>query len=480
MGNIAFLNPPFFGSFNREVRFQSVSPQKALHPPIMLAYGTSVCREAGHKVDLIDAPAENMNTEHVIERFKKFSPEYIVMLTSTASVNSDGRIAQQLKQETGAKVVAVGSHASGIPEDTLRRGFDIVARGEYDYTVRDLADGMQLKDVKGISYLDGSNAIHNGEREKIMNLDELPFPARDFLPNKEYYSALYKNPFTFIYSGRGCPMRCSYCAPPQLLAGRMYRVRSVENVLEELKEIKYKYKLKSVLFNDDTLPANRKHLIDLCNLMIKEKLDFPWSCYSRVDTIDKQMAELMKRAGCHLVKVGFESGNDQILQNMQKGVAATTERAKFAAKTFREAGIQVHGTFVFGLPGENRETIKQTVEFAKNLNIDFVQFSIAQPYPGTEFYQYLTAHDYLVEKDFDKYVDEQGRIVPVFEYPDLKKDDLINALPYAYKQYYLRRAYILKAIKQRLTNWELMKNSWRSGTSLLKFIMTSGTNSNMS
>src|SRR3989344_1533141 len=474
MSNIAFLNPPFFGSFNREVRFQSVSPQKALHPPIMLAYGTAVCREAGHKVDLIDAPAESMEAEQVIQRFKKLSPEFIVMLTSTASVNSDGRLAQRLKQETGAKIVGVGSHASGIPGDKLRRGFDVSARGEYDYTVRDLANGMQLKDVLGISFLDGSNAKHNADRPKITNLDEIPFPARDFLPNKNYYSALYKNPFTFIYSGRGCPMRCSYCAPPQLLAGRMYRVRSAENVMQELWEIKNKYKLKSVLFNDDTLPANRKHLIDLCNLMISEKLDFPWSCYSRVDTIDRQIAELMKKAGCHLVKVGFESGNDQVLQNMQKGVAATAERGKFAAKTFREAGIQVHGTFVFGLPGETKETIKQTVEFAKNLNIDFVQFSIAQPYPGTEFYQYLTAHNYLVEHDFDKYVDAQGRIAPVFEYPDLKKEDLIDALPYAYRQYYIRRAYIMKAIKQRLTNWELFKNSWRSGTSLVKFILTSG------
>ncbi|MFA4907575.1 MAG: radical SAM protein [archaeon] len=468
---ILFLNPPFFGSFNREVRFQSVSPQKALHPPIMLAYAASLCREAGHEVDLIDSPALDLDFEGTKKRIEEFRPKYIVMLTSTGSVNSDGKLAQELGKATGAKTIAVGSHATAVPEDTMKRGFDMVARAEYEYTIKEIASGKALKEVQGITYRDSTGKFCNNlDRAKIENLDELPYPARDFLPNEKYYSALYKNPFTFIYSGRGCPNQCTFCAPPQLLSGQKYRLRSVKNVMGELWEIKKKYKLKSVLFNDDTLTVNPSHCTELCDAIINEKLNLPWACYSRVDGIYPELAEKMRKAGCFLVKIGFESGSDAILKNIKKGPLATIERARYAAKTFMDAGIQVHGTFVLGLPGETKETIKKTVEFAKSLDIDFVQFSIAQPYPGTVLYNEMKAKGWLLTEDWDDYLDKEGVIAPIFEYPELKKEDLVKGMHYAYKEYYLRPKYIAKAIRQRLTNMELLKNSWRSGMSLMKFI----------
>lgn len=470
--NIVFLNPPFFGSFNREVRFQSVSPQKALHPPIMLAYGAAVCREQGHNVRLIDAPALDWNEEKTIQEIKDFSPEFVIMLTSTGSVNSDGKLAQRIRQETNAKTIAVGSHATAVPEDTINRGFDIVARREYEYTIRDLANGIALEKTQGITFKKNSSFHSTPDRQLIENLDELPFPARELLPNKEYYSALYKNPFTFIYSGRGCPNRCTFCAPPQLMAGQRYRLRSAKNVMKELWEIKEKLKLKSVLFNDDTLTVNPNHCNELCDSMIKEKLDLPWACYSRVDGITPELAGKMKKAGCFLVKIGFESGNNQLLKNMMKGPLATAEKARYAAKTFMQAGIQVHGTFVFGMPGETKQTIRETIDFAKSLNIDFVQFSIAQPYPGTAFYNELKSKGYLLTENWDDYLDEEGVITPIFEYPQLSKAEMKQYLHIAYKEYYLRPRYLLKAMRQRLTNKELLKNSWRSGTSLLKFIVS--------
>ena len=183
--NIAFLNPPFRGTYNREVRFQAVSPQKALHPPIMLGYATAICRNLGHSVDLIDAPALEINEEQTIERIARLKPQYIVMLTSTASVQSDALLAKKLSQETGAKTIAVGMHASAVPEDTLQHGFDIVARGEYDYTIRDLAGKKSLGRIDGISFKKDKRIIHNKDRPLIKNLDELPFPAREFLPNEK-------------------------------------------------------------------------------------------------------------------------------------------------------------------------------------------------------------------------------------------------------------------------------------------------------
>src|SRR3989338_5379420 len=469
--NVVFLNPPFFGSFNREVRFQAVSPQKALHPTIILAYATAVCREAGHKVDLIDAPALELDEERTLERIVKFGPELVVMLTSTASVISDGKIAKKIAGATGAKTIAVGVHASSVPEDTLQKGFDIVARGEYDYTIRDLANGIAPNKILGISYKKGSKIIHNKLRPLIKDLDEIPFPARDLLPNEKYYSALYKNPFTFIDAGRGCPMQCIFCAMPQVMFGRAYRMRSPEKVVAELKHIRQNFpKLRSVLFNDDTLTVNKANAMKLCDLIIKEKINLPWACYSRVDTIDEELAHKMKEAGCFLVKIGFESGNDELLKSMKKGPNATTAQARKAARIFEDAGIQVHGTFVFGMPGETKETIAKTIEFAKELDIDFVQFSVAQPYPGTEFYEYLKKRNLLKFDSWSEFIDEEGCIAPIFEYENLTREDLDKALHAAYKAYYLRPSYILKAVRQRLTNPELLKTSFRSALNLLKYM----------
>lgn len=468
--NIVFLNPPFKGTYNREVRFQAVSPQKALHPPIMLGYATAVCQRNKHKVDLIDAPALEISMEETLKRISEFEPEYVVMLTSTASVESDASLAKKIAAETGAKTIATGVHATAVPEDTLKQGFDIVARGEYEYTIAEVAKGIPLEKIDGISFKKGKRFIHNKARPLIKNLDNLPFPAREFLPNEQYYSALYKNPFTFVLAGRGCPHQCIYCAGPQLISGRGYRMRSPENVVKELKYLKKNFKFKSVLFNDDTLNVNKKYLLELCNLIVKEKIEIPWVAYSRVDSVDKEIAEAMKKAGCFLVKIGYESGCNELLKSMKKGPRATTEQARKATKFFTDAGIQIHGTFVFGMPGETAETIRKTIDFAKELDLDFVQFSVAQPYPGTEFYDYLKNKGYLHFEKWSDYLDEDGCITPIFEYPHLSMKEMQYWLKQAYKEYYLRPHYILKALKQRLTNKELLKTSFRSGWSLLQYI----------
>jgi len=468
--NILFLNPPFRGTFNREVRFQAVSPQKALHPPIMLAYAAAVCEKEGHKVDVIDAPALEIGENEVMKRIAKFRPDFAVMLTSTASVISDGKIAEKIAKRTGAKTVAVGVHATAVPDDTLGRGFDIVARGEYEYTVKELAQGTPLPKVLGISYRKGKKVLGNAPRPLIRDLDELPFPLRKYLPNEKYYSALYKNPFTFMLAGRGCPHQCIFCATPQLMSGRGYRMRSVGNVVDEMEYLEKNFRFKSVLFNDDTLNVNKKYILELCREIKGRGIKIPWIAYSRVDSVDLEIAKAMKGAGCFLVKVGFESGNPQILKNMKKGARATVEQAKEAAKLFRDAGIQVHGTFVFGMPGETKDTIRQTIDFAKGLDLDFVQFSIAQAYPGTEFYEYLKKNNYLRYKTWEDYLDDCGCIKPMFEYPNLSIPEMEKGIKTAYREYYLRPRYIAKAIRQRLTNWELFKTSLRSGITLIRYL----------
>jgi radical SAM superfamily enzyme YgiQ (UPF0313 family) len=252
--------------------------------------------------------------------------------------------------------------------------------------------------------------------------------------------------------------------------GRAYRLRSPQNIVAELKHLKENFNFKSILFNDDTLNVNKSHLLELCNLMVKEKIDLPWAAYSRVDTVDREIAAAMKKAGCFLVKVGFESGCNELLQSMKKGPRATTEQAIKCAKYFKEAGIQVHGTFVFGMPGETAETIRKTIDFAKKLDIDFVQFSIAQPYPGTEFYDYLKSNGLLRFNEWSDYLDAEGRITPIFEYPHLSKSEMCYWIKQAYKEYYLRPSYILKALRQRATNWNLLKTSISSAFNLIQYM----------
>lgn len=446
--NVVFLNPPYLKGYNRPVRFQAVSPQKAFHPPLYLAYGAAVCEKNGYSVALIDAPAEDLNYEITERKIENLNPEYIVILCSTASIENDTSIARKLKTITDATSIAVGAHPTALPRDALKSGFDVVARREYEYTLLDILSGKQLRDIEGISFNVGENIIHNSDRPLIQNLDELPFPARHLLSNEKYFSGILKNPFTFILSGRGCPFNCIFCVDPQVMMGRKYRVRGPRNVVDELEYIESNFNIKSVLFNDDTLTANPKRLSEICNLIMKRGIDLPWACYSRVGNITLELAKKMKRANCFLVKIGYESGSNVILSNMKKGIS--TKQARVTTKIFKKVGIQIHGTFIFGMPGETKDTIKKTIEFAKEIDPDYVQFSIAQPYPGTLFFEILKKNGSLRPTSWAEYLDTKGAISCVFEYPYLSKKDIVNAVRTAYKEFYLRPKYIGKIIKSRI------------------------------
>ncbi|MDP7422524.1 MAG: radical SAM protein, partial [bacterium] len=338
----------------------------------------------------------------------------IVVDTSTPSIYSDIAVGAELKNEfPNSFVVLVGTHPSALPEKTLQVNstIDAVAVGEYDYTIRDLAEALRnktvLDSIPGLVFRKNRAVRVNPPREKIKNLDDLPFVSsvyKQHLNPRDYFFAAADYPMTMIITGRGCPFKCHFCVYPQVFHSRRYRVRSAENVVAEFEYITENLpEVKEVGIEDDCFSANRKHVREICELLIERKNRLKWYCNVRGD-VEYDLLKLMKRAGCRLVTVGFESGVQDILDNMHKG--EQLERYYRFARDAAKAGLLVHGCIMVGNPGDTRETLAKSYEFARKINCDSMQFYPVYVYPGTEAYDWAVEKGYLKTTDFDQWVTE--------------------------------------------------------------------------
>ena len=456
-------NPPFIEHFNRQVRW-SAKTSGGLHPPIYLAYAAAVLKEAGHDVKLEDAVALNRTTEDFLKDIRKFRPKLVVMETSTPSIVNDSRIAARVKgMLPNTKIAFTGSHCSALPERTLRESVaDFVCIGEYDYTLRDLACALEnkgsLKNVDGIAYLKGKRFVRTRPRALIKNIDELPWPLREQLPNDVYSDTLMTSPLTFIVTSRGCPYRCTYCNWPSTMFGHMIRRRDPVDVVDEVEHCVKKYRLKSFKFFDDTFTVNKEHVKKICNLLIKRKIKTPWICNARVDTLDEDTMRLMKKAGCRLMKIGVESGNQKILDWVKKGTTIPQIKAFF--RLARKVGIQTFGSFMIGYPQETDKTIRQTFRLAKEIKPDMAQFVILQPLPGTELYRWMESRGMIPKKvKWDKYITDEGYVDLVFKHPKYTQDELRKICSKLWSSYYLRPGYVAKRIIRGMTSKREIKRN---------------------
>jgi len=457
---IYMLNPPFVPKFCRPARWQERARGGTIYYPIWLAYATGLLEKEGHRVKLVDAPARSLSIYNILKDIEKFKPDLIVIEASFTSLNNDLKIAREIKalniSDSDTKVVVVGPPASQFTEYILRNGADIVARYEYDWTlanlVKQLEENSNLTKVLGISYVSNeSKIIHNPNRQfsKSKDLDSLPMVSRVYAKHLNIYdyylsSSLY--PEVQIFTSRGCPFRCTFCAWPQTFMGRIIRYRSINNIIEELYWIKRKLPfVKEVVFEDDTFSVNKHRVRMLCKRIIEEDIDIIWNCQTRAD-VDFETLKLMARAGCRLVIVGFESANQQILDNIKKGI--TIEQMRKFAENVRKAGILLHADFIFGLPGETRETIKQTIKFIKKIKPEILQISIATPFPGTELYEWLKKNNYLLTDDPNEYLDDYGHQRCVVSYPWLPAEEIEYYLDKALREYYLSISYTPIMIRQ--------------------------------
>ena len=448
---VAFLNAMFATDFTKSARWFAKSRGRVQRHPDYLCIAAGTVRAAGHDLFFLDAQAKNMPTDEVLPRLKAFKPDLIVHQATTPSIDSDIAVAARCKAETGALNVLVGSHVTAEPEDTLSRAngmIDAVTMGEYDFTIRDLANGVAVRDCPGVAWRDGDQFRCNERRSAIENLDDLAFPAWDHIDINDYHDAGKLFPFLTLISGRGCDGRCTFCQLPQTQNGRGYRARSVDHVLAEIEyDLKLFPNLKEIMFEDDTfvMAANRDRLGALCEALIRRNYGISWSANARVDLNDLEMLRLIKRAGCRMLCVGFEFGDDDVLRSVKKGT--TQEQMHLFARNADKARIRVHGCFMFGGPGETLETARKTIALSQQLQIDTAQFSGLVAYPGTEYYQWAKKNGYLIPNDWRDWVDANYEQCATVRCPDLSVEQINHLIDVGLRRFYLRPTQMLRMLR---------------------------------
>lgn len=473
------LNPPFLPKFSRNSRSPAVTKGGTIYYPIWLSYATGVLEKEGFDVKLIDAPAQDLSENDVIEIAKDFGPGIVVFDTSTPSILNDVKILERIKDVTKCFTVMVGTHVSAMPDQTMKlsKKIDAIARREYDYTLRDLVKTMKekgnLKSVLGLTFRFGDKIIHNPDRLLIENLDELPFVTsvyKKHLNIRYYFYASANYPMVMIMTGRGCPFRCFFCNWPQIFLGRAYRLRSPENVVEEFQYVVENFpEVKEIGIEDDTLTADIERVRKICNLLINKGINKKIKWYANVRvSLDLETMKLMKQAGCRLIIPGYESGVQEILNNAHKGT--TIEQSIEFAKNAKKAGLLVHGCFIIGLPGETRETVRKTVEFAKKLDPDDIQFFPLIVYPGTEAYEWSVKNGYLETEDFSKWSTPEGWHDCVISTPNLSSEEILRLANKAKVEFYLRPSYFLKTLGRMLTSWTETKRIIKSSRTFFRFL----------
>jgi hopanoid biosynthesis associated radical SAM protein HpnJ len=439
-----FLNPPSFENFDGGAgsRWPATREIESYWYPVWLAYPTGMLEGAR----LLDAPPHHVSAEATIQIARDY--EFLVLFTSTPGFPGDIRLARAIKDANpGIKIAFVGPHVSVLPEKSLRDcpAIDFIVRKEFDYAVVDYAKGKPLEEIAGVSFLKDGKAVHNPDAPQIQDLDALPHVTsvyRRDLDVTRYNVPFLLHPYVSLYTTRGCPAQCTFCLWPQTLSGHPWRKRSTDDVAREMAKAKeYWPKVKEFFFDDDTFNIQKARTIELCTKL--KPLGLTWSCTSRVTT-DYETLKAMKEAGCRLLIVGYESGDPQILKNIKKG--ATVERARQFTKDCHKLGLVVHGDFILGLPGETHQTINNTIAFAKELDVETIQVSVAHAYPGTELYDYAVKNGFMVSES--KMVDEGGHQLAHIQYPGLPADEILGAVHRFYDEYYFRPRAVIRILRK--------------------------------
>jgi hopanoid biosynthesis associated radical SAM protein HpnJ len=465
-----FLQAPSFDGFDGGAgsRYQAKREIKSFWYPTWLAQPAAMVANSR----LLDAPAAGLSVQQTRDIAREFA--LVIMHTSTPSFATDIQFAQLLKQDNpNIKIGLVGAKAMVDPEGSLTAGVavDFVCREEFDYTCQEVAHGRPLEQVTGLSYRDPAGAIvHNPARAMIENMDDLPFVApvyqRD-LNIEHYFIGYLKHPYVSLYTGRGCRSKCTFCLWPQTVGGHRYRVRSAANVLAEARWIKqHMPEVREVMFDDDTFTdsSNLPRVEAIARGM--GQLGLTWSCNAKAN-VPYDTLKVMKDNGLRLLLVGFESGDDQILHNIKKGLR--TDIARRFSDDCHKLGILIHGTFILGLPGETRDTIEKTIRFAKQINPHTIQVSLAAPYPGTTLYKQAVENNWL-RQDQAALVNSQGVQLAALSYPHLSKEEIFHGVEMFYRRFYFRPGKIWEIVKEMLASWDMMKRRLREGVEFFRFL----------
>ena len=460
-----FLNPPSFENFDggASSRWPATREIDSFWYPVWLSYPAG--KLPGSR--LLDAPPHKITAAETVQIAGGY--DFVVLFTSTVGFDSDLRLVRRMKEaKPDLKVAFVGPPVQVQPKESLMASADIdfVVRGEFDHAVVEFAQGKPLHEISGVSYRKNGQVIHNPARPALdtEELDRLPFATEVYkrdLVIENYNVPFLLHPFVALYTSRGCPALCTFCLWPQTLSGHPWRVRSAENVTQEMRQaVKMFPQVKEFFFDDDTFNIRKERVLELCAKF--KPLGFRWSCTARVHS-DYETLKAMADAGARLLIVGFESGDPQILKNIKKG--ATVEMARRLVKNCKELGIAIHGDFIIGLPGETKESIERTIDFAKELDTETIQVSIAHAYPGTEFYNYAAQHNFLAA---EASADAAGHQLPHLEYPGLELEEMMASVNRFYDTYYFRRRVVWRIVRKALWDSNERKRLYHEAVEFLR------------
>ena len=462
-----FLQAPSFDGYDggAGARYQMKREVKSFWYPTWLAQPAALVE--GSK--LIDAPAHDLSFDDI--KHEAMERDLVVLHTSTPSFRQDVQAAEMLRAlNPNLKIGMIGAKVAVDAEGSLAAApaIDFVARNEFDFTIKDIADDQPWSQIKGISYRNPQGVIvHNEDREVLTNMDSLPWVTpvykRD-LDIQKYYGGYLLHPYISFYTGRGCKSRCTFCLWPQTVGGHNYRVRSIENVVDEVKYcLKAFPEVKEYFFDDDTLTDNAPRVEALAKEL--GKLGVTWSCNAKANVPYKTL-KAMKEGGLRLLLVGYESGNQQILHNIKKGLRVDVARQ--FSKDCKALGIVVHGTFILGLPGETHETIEETLRFAKEVNPHTIQVSLAAPYPGTFLYKQAVENGWF--DGTDHLLTDGGNQIAQLSYDHLSSAEIFEAVASFYKRFYFRPSKIGSIVHEMVTTPGMMKRRLREGGEFFDFL----------
>ena len=478
------LNPPFLPKYSRPQRSPAVTKSGTLYFPMWQAYCVGLLEREGHDVTFTDAPAANVTHKQTVQMAREIMPELVVLDTSTPSIENDLQVAEAIKKAVpGCFIVLGGTHVSALAEETLRssKSVDAVARREYEYTISELAQSLSvahsgsellLKEIEGLSFLEGDAVIHNADREYIKDLDDLPWVSRVYkkhLTISDYFNQNALHPMVTLVTGRGCPFRCSFCVYPQTFTGHQYRLRSVDDVVEEMAFVEREMpEAKSFFFEDDTLTANKKRCCEFAAAIVKRGIRIPWQANARAD-LDLDTMRKLKAAGCRELCVGFESGSQDVLDGMKKG---THRESMFTfMENARKAGLLIHGCFMIGFPGETRDIIEQTIDLAIDLKCDTAQFYPVMVYPGTTAFDEYRERNWVTAPTYRNWLTADGGHNCVVCNEHLSSDELMALCALARKRFYLRPRYIAYKLRQVAGNPSEMWRTAKAATVFFKHLL---------
>ena len=461
------LSPPSFDGFDGGAgsRYQAKREITSFWYPTWLAQPAALIPNS----KLLDAPPHGQTVEDVLKIAKDY--ELVIMHTSTPSLTNDVKCAEAIKaQNPNVQVGFVGAHVAVLPQQTLLENpeIDFVCRNEFDYTCKELAEAKAWSEIKGLSYRDKlGNIHHNEDRALIHDWDAmpsvLPVYARD-LDITKYFIGYLQHPYISFYTGRGCPAKCTFCLWPQTIGGHLYRTKSPEAVGRDMDEAKTisGNKVREYMFDDDTFTIDKHRAIAISEHM--KRLKLTWSCNARAN-LDYDTLKTLRDNGLRLLLVGFESGNQDILNRIKKGVKL--EVAREFMNNCHKLGITVHGTFIIGLPVETKETVEETIRFAQELSPHTIQVSIAAPYPGTELYDQALANGWFTNQSM---VAKSGIQTSTLEYPSLSSAEIEDAVERMYRQFYFRPKAILPIVREMLADRQMMVRRLREGVEFFSYL----------